>query len=379
MTRSRFILHTLGLLVAFWVASSCKTVRTEDAELSESAAALEFKKDNTVAMTPVQNQGTVNYCWAYGTLGAVEGLHKKRTGEELALSPHALGFYHYVSIIKANLAKGLSQDEFFDLLNRTHTQQMDSSTAMDFGGSASPQRLLATYGAVPETVFKLRVETPQQAANLAQGIANRMFEWTQRNGSDKLASLSEDDIIKLFMIGNKPGEYTVAPPKSFTYKGKSYTPLSFLKDYLKFDPEQLQTKGLPGTLPLAKGTYAELNFKQFIDEVNANLKAGISMPIALGIDTSRLVAGTFQAAGKAPYKRTYGHIMLIVGPIKKPIQADNDKDYIIVKNSYGTGVNSTSDGLYLIELGYLKAQAAAPNTLSPQFIGPRQAGKEPSH
>jgi hypothetical protein len=205
-----------------------------------------------------------------------------------------------------------------------------------------------------------------------------MFEWTEKNGPKKLATLSEEDIIKNFMLGKADGEYTVAPPKSFTYNSKTYTPVSFLKNYLKFDAEQLQTKGLPGKLSIVKGTYTELDFKKFIGEVNANLKAGISMPISLGVDTSRLVAGTFQAAGKKPYKRDAGHIMLIVGPIKKPLNAANDKDYIIVKNSYGTGPASTSDGLFLIELGYLKAQAAAADTMAPQFIGPRQAGKAPS-
>lgn len=378
MNRSRFALSILVFSAFFSITSSCKTVSNLDSEVAESPEAIEFKKDNTVAMTPVQNQGTVNYCWAYGMLGMVEGLHKKRTQEDIVLSPHALGFYHYVSIIKANLSKGLSEEEFFGLLNQTHAQQLDSSSAMDIAGSASPQRLLATYGAVPETAFKLRVDTPEQAANLAQGIARRMFEWTKKNGGEKLKTLSEDDIIKLFMIGKASGEYTAAPPKSFTYKGKTYTPLSFLKDYLKFDPQQIQTKGLPSNLTGVKGTYAELSIKQFIDEVNANLKAGISMPIALGVDMSRLVGGTFQAEGQAPFQRLGGHIMLIVGPVKKPINADNDKDYIIVKNSYGIGDKSTSDGLFLIEVGYLKTQAAAPNTIAPMFNGPKTAGKVPS-
>ncbi len=378
MNRSCFALSVFAFSIFFGITSSCKTVQTLDSEAAESPEAIEFKKGNTVAMTPVQNQGTVNYCWAYGMLGMVEGLHKKRTQEDVVLSPHALGFYHYVSIIKANLSKGLSEQEFFSLLNQTHMQQLDTSSPMDVAGSASPQRLLATYGTVPETAFKLRVETPEQAANLAQGIAKRMFEWTKKNGGEKLNSLSEDDIIKHFMIGKASGEYTAAPPKSFTYKGKTYTPLSFLKDYLKFDPQQIQTKGFPGNLIHVKGTYAELSLKQFIDEVNANLKAGISMPIAVGVDVSRLVGGTFQAEGKAPFQRAGGHIMLIVGPVKKPINAANDKDYIIVKNSYGIGEKSTSDGLYLIEIGYLKAQAAAPDTIAPLFSGPKTAGKVPS-
>ena len=73
-----------------WLHSSCKTLTRDENELLESSQTMAFKKDNAVTMTPVQNQGTVNYCWAYGLLGMVEGLHKKRTGEELTLSPHAL-------------------------------------------------------------------------------------------------------------------------------------------------------------------------------------------------------------------------------------------------------------------------------------------------
>lgn len=158
----------------------------------------------------------------------------------------------------------------------------------------------------------------------------------------------------------------------------TYTPQSFLKDYLRFNADAVKTKGIPAKNGLLKGTFTEVSLQQFVDEVNSKLKSGISFPLGIGIDQSRNVGGIFQAEGSQPFQLGGGHVMLVVGPIKKPIDAKNDKDYIIVKNSWGADIKTTtSDGLYMIEIGYLKKQLEAQNSLPILYISPEKAGQGP--
>lgn len=62
-------------------------------------------------MTPVKNQGQCGSCWAFGTIGAIEGMHKVKTGKTVLLSEQQL-----VDCVKQSNCQGGRADWALDYL-----------------------------------------------------------------------------------------------------------------------------------------------------------------------------------------------------------------------------------------------------------------------
>ena len=382
----RICLLLLGLALG---GSACRSTRSS--ELLESEADIAYKAGNIVRITPARNQGAIGFCWSYGMMGMIESLQLKRKGESVTLSPEAFGFYHYVSLLKAFFADEDGLDKFRNL--DVDGGGLDGNSMVDSAEYSSAPVLLKAYGVIPEEVYRKKfpstVQSIDDAMKFHMGIQDRINALVAKKGKAYLHTMSEADIINEIMISTDPAGYTSAPPQSFTFRGKIYTPQSFLKDFLKIDPTALTVKAVYSERQQARPSNVEqVTLEQFIKDADENLKAGIPLPFRVDIDNTRLILGTFSkngaqpaAKGKrpAPFSSSGGHVMVFVGPTKNMLSESKDEDRFIIKNSWGAGFDPTSptpsDGLYLMEIGYLKAMLESGYYLA--ALMPKQAGKAP--
>ncbi len=362
MRRGRLLILGLCLL-----STACRSMSGSDVEESEETVS--YKTGNTVLITPPRDQGPIGFCWSYGTMALLESLHLTRTGESIVLSPEAFGFYHYVNLLKAYFVNEEQIDRLIVMMTRKEGN-LDANIIYDRAEYSSPPILLKAYGVVPESVyvkkFPVSMTRTSDADLFHRGLLERINLLIATKGKSYLETMSEDDIIKEVMVSPDPSGYTAAPPTSFTFKGKTYTPRSFLKDYLKVDPSALTVKVVYPELEESRASNVDqLSLSQFISYVNRNLAAGIPMPFRVDIDIDRLSQGVFTtvplaSAGTPPpaFTSIGGHLMLLIGPTRQPLDATENQDRLIVKNSWGSSLANPSllpsDGLYLMEIGYIR-------------------------
>ncbi len=423
--------------------------------VEESTADISFKSDNTVPISNVRAQGDVSFCWAYSTTAMLETLHKTRTNQQVILSPEALGFYHYLNLLKAYIANSSSDDSIRAMAKAIELGTNEGNWFNDdvVMGALS---LLNRYGVVPESAFAVKFRetdgkisfAPRAPASESDAktielsttelfryeLADNLRYLLKTKGIGYLKGMSEPDLVQQMMLSRYNVNFASEPPQSFTYEGKTYSPQSFLTDFLLIDVNALVTKNISPNPAINSASYAiSTDLSTFYADANSNLHAGIAMPIAVGISTNRLTNGTFTSAASNtkyiemsqhqvelakkqiaefgakngapkntsdPYYSEYikakdfldhfdakgwnndsGHAMLLVGPVKSTIQTGSDTDRLILKNSSGIsiyGANDplglTSDGLYLIEQGYLKLSA---QNYRVSYISPKTPGVAP--
>lgn len=159
--------------------------------------------------TPVKSQARTGTCWSFSTTSLVESQALKNNLGEFDLSE-----MFTVRNIYIEKAKNY-------ILRQGHTQ-------FDEGGLGHDQiRAIATYGAVPESVYSgLK---PGQTAHNHQALVSALKGYL-------------DSLLKHRPIpGNWLAGFTDildntlgAPPKNFEFRGKNYTPQTFAKDVLHF-------------------------------------------------------------------------------------------------------------------------------------------------
>ncbi|MCX6111289.1 MAG: hypothetical protein NTZ90_16965 [Proteobacteria bacterium] len=414
-------------------------------------ASASFKSGNTVWTTPVKSQGTIGFCWSYSTMALFENLHRLRTGADLALSPEALGFYHYIDILKGQIANDMDDHAIYDMAEHLDAGDVDGSLFSDTE-FAGPLTLLSRHGVMPEVAFPVKFSSNDRAVQFAprsskspkpdssgytpealfhHELADNLRYLLETKGLDYLKGLSEPDIINELMISRYNVNFLHAPPSSFDYEGRTYTAQSFLTDYLMIDVNALTVKMFKsdGALP-SNVTGADL--PTFYSDVNANLQAGIAVPVALAVVVNRWYKGEIatnpinqdQVAkeqkelndaqakvsaylqthnGVEPssdtqdptdidylqskylineysspnsFKRAGAHAMTVIGPIKQQVTQGADADKLILKNSWGVAgsVANSPDGLWTIEQGYIKKSA---ETMFLQYVVPRTPGVAP--
>jgi bleomycin hydrolase len=161
--------------------------------------------------TPTTSQGNTGTCWCFSTTSFFESEEHRLFNQDVKLSEMYTVYWEYVE-----KAKGFVKSR--------------GTSVFDEGSEANAvTRDYKKYGVVPRSVYD-GFKDGRKFYSHAEMIKEMK---TYLQNVKKTAAWNETEVVATIKaIMNR---YMGAPPTSFTYDGKQYTPKSFLKDYLKLN------------------------------------------------------------------------------------------------------------------------------------------------
>ncbi len=214
-----------------------------------------FQIEKTIPATPVKNQAMTGTCWCFSTTSLVESQCLKNNLGEFDISE-----MYEVRNIYMEKAHNY-------VLRQGHAQFGEGGLGHDL------IRAIATYGAMPESVYSgLK---PGQKMHDHQKMSGQL-----KNYLDSIIKMSP--VPANWMDGYKAilDDAIGVPPADFVYNGKKYTPQSFAKEVLKFNPDDY--------VNITSFTHHPY-YKSFILEVPDNFSNGsyYNIPLNDMIDLTR--------------------------------------------------------------------------------------------
>ena len=171
----------------------------------------DIEKYKQVWHLPPISQGNTGTCWSFSTTSFYESEAKRLHGIEVRLSPIWTAYWEYVE--KA----------------RRFVYQRGNSLFAQGSEANAVARIWKKYGIVPMEVYT-GLQPGQKFhdhSKMFEEMHNYLMSVKENNAWNEEEVLST---IKSIM-----NHYIGTPPEKFTFKGKEYTPKSFLKDYLKIN------------------------------------------------------------------------------------------------------------------------------------------------
>ena len=280
-----------------------------------------------IPQTGAKNQYSVGFCWAYSVAGLMEAVELKN-GTTLDLSEEYLGFYHIFDQLK----KILDASDPVAALHDVHE------------GFRVPGalKLAEEVGMVPEDVFNFKFDaTGDLQARIGEHFSKTFADPAKLRAYRSNDRLIFSELVEIF--GKKP----IQPTDSFTFQGKRYTPISFMKERISVRADDFESI-----------TFTPDNF----DMVTHYLKRALAdqMPVPYSTMTLFGIGGDDPVWDASKCKDTGclpdgGHAMLAVdfvteggrggamsaAEVKKVFH--NPFQAVIVKNSWGL-VGNGQDG-----------------------------------
>lgn len=343
-------------------------------------------KTVSIPQTDVRDQGRFGICWAYGTTALIESELLKNEGVQADISEEALAFEHMAEALRAQFAT-MSSSELLDFIMRGGvpegwaTRTTPDLAAMYLNSKHVQHDALALIklkGAVPESVWSFKVKNAEDKRKLTVAIRDNVRELWQ-NGHI-IQNLNIEQIKDLVLVGENRKAFPSRPPTYFKWKGRTISALDYVKDVLKFNPDDWE----------AVAIRKAADVDHFVQIVKQALAMGHSVPLAFPINIDRISGDAFRADENsksyswAAYGRDGGHLVLVtdfvnIGGSRGAVSDSALKselakpagqlDAFLFKNSWGVGakfnesgrpVGSSADGYYKMELGYLKGISMIP-------------------
>lgn len=159
------------------------------------------------------SQGNAGTCWCFSTSSLYESEVFRQTGKQVKLSEIYTVYWEYVE--KA----------------RRFIEERGNSLFDEGSEGNAVARIMKMYGAVPQNEYTgllhgRKFHTHAKMMEEMTGFLNSMKESNAWNMEYGLATIK--DIMN---------HYIGKPPVEFTVEGKTYTPKTYLKDYLKLNPD----------------------------------------------------------------------------------------------------------------------------------------------
>lgn len=169
-----------------------------------------FKSAFHFPPVPQYRTGT---CWSFSTTSFLESEVARLTGQKIKLSEMHTVYYEYLEKV------------------RRYVRERGNSLVGQGSEPNAVTRIWKKYGVVPREVYPGVVGEDKRYdhARMFEEIKNYLNYVKAHNYWDE-----EGVIASVRIILNK---YMGAPPTSFKYKGKRMTPLEFLHDVLKLNPD----------------------------------------------------------------------------------------------------------------------------------------------
>jgi len=164
-----------------------------------------------------ESQGSTGTCWCYAATSFVESEIYRTTNQKVELSEMYFTYCDYIERAKLFVEK--RGDVYFN-----------------HGSEANAVLLrMQQYGAVPLSEYagkptKAKFHDHGKMMDEMKAFLAKTKENNNWNSKDVIST------IKAIM-----NHYMGTPPQSFTIEGKQYSPMSYMKDYLKFHPDNYQS------------------------------------------------------------------------------------------------------------------------------------------
>lgn len=157
------------------------------------------------------SQGQTGTCWSFSTTSFYESEVYRLQNKKVKLSEMFTVYWEYVEKAKRFIRE--RGDSFFG----------EGSEAN------AVTRIYKTYGAVPEAVYNglLPGQKYHDHSIMFSEMENYLKSCKQNNMWNEEEAVENIQAIMNYYMGE--------PPDTFVYEGKTYTPQSFLKDYLKLN------------------------------------------------------------------------------------------------------------------------------------------------
>lgn len=224
---------------------------------------------------PVISQGNAGSCWAYSTISFYESEVKRLQNKEVKLSEPYIVYCEYIE--KA----------------RRFVQERGNSLFAQGSEGNGVTRIFSEYGAMPLSVYTGLINGRQYHSH--EAMFNEMISY--------LNSLKENSAwnekIVLETIKNIMNYHIGTPPTEFTIDGKKFTPKTYLKNYVKINPDdyieilsykqepywqQVEYK-VPDNWWHSKAYY-NIPLNEFMDIINKTVKEGYTMSIGGDVSES---------------------------------------------------------------------------------------------
>jgi len=168
-------------------------------------------KDHTYWHQPTTSQGNTGTCWDFSSTSFFESEIYRLSKKEVKLSEMYGVYWEYVE-----KAKGFVESR--------------GTTVFDEGSEGNAlTRIMKEYGAMPREAYDGFKDGRKfySHAEMADEMRSYLANVKATN------AWNEDEVVAT--IKSIMDHYMGTPPERFTYKGKEYTPKSFLKDYLQLN------------------------------------------------------------------------------------------------------------------------------------------------
>lgn len=174
---------------------------------------IELYKDNTVWHNPTISQGNTGTCWCFSTTSFVESEIFRLTNQKVKLSEMYTVYWEYVE-----KARGFVQ------------KRGDSHFSEGSEGNALA-RMYRKYGIVPESVYDGLPSDRKfhSQADMYEEMNNYLQSVKKNDAWNEELVLSTIKSIMNHHIG--------VPPTEFEYNGKMITPIQYMKDVIKYNPD----------------------------------------------------------------------------------------------------------------------------------------------
>lgn len=210
----------------YYYESILKDIHAVDEALEEKKPFIRFVMDQseldlpndvslyrTVWCQPTESQGNAGTCWSFSTTSFYESEIYRQSGKKVALSEIYTVYWEYVEKARRFIEK-----------------RGDSNFDEGSEGNAVA-RMMSLYGVVPQQVYTgllhgRKFHTHEKMMAEMKGFLESMKKtntWNVEFGLETIKSIMN--------------HYLGEPPVEFTVDGKSFTPKTYLTNYLKLNPD----------------------------------------------------------------------------------------------------------------------------------------------
>lgn len=272
----------------FYTESIMKDVNEVEEKLSEKEPYLRFEMDQsgmdlpndpslykTVWSNPTISQGNAGTCWSFSTTSFYESEVLRLQGKNVQISDIYSPYCEYIE--KAR--------RFIEKRGKSEFSEGSEGNAL--------ARIMKMYGAVPEEAYTGLIDGRKFHTH-----AKMVEEMTAFLNSMKTSNAWNVE-FGIETIKSIMNHYIGVPPTQFMVEGKSYTPQTYLKDYLKINPDDyveiLSYKQEPYWEQVEyivpdnwwhSKEYYNVPLNDFMDAVKKAIKSGYSLSIGGDVSES---------------------------------------------------------------------------------------------